>query len=226
VKLRRAALGLALVVVAATIVPILALRWIPPLTTSFMLAQRWPFTRGDAACAAIEYDWTPRRAISQNVFRAVVAAEDQRFADHGGFDFDAIEDALEDAGAGSPARGASTISQQVAKNLFLWKDRSFARKGLEAWLTLWIEALWPKERILEVYVNVAQFGRCTFGVAAASRRFFDRQPADLTASQAALLAAVLPNPVERRVDAPSGRVRSRAAWIARQAARVELPPPP
>jgi monofunctional biosynthetic peptidoglycan transglycosylase len=214
-RLLRAGLGLALVVTAATALPIAALRVVPPVTSAFMLRERWPF----GPCDAIEYDWVGRREIAPAAFFAVVAAEDQRFAEHAGFDLDAIEDALQEGRGGTP-RGASTITQQVAKNLFLWPGRSWVRKGVEAWLTIWIEALWPKPRILEVYVNVAQFGRCTFGVGAAARRFFRKSPGRLTAEEAALLAAVLPNPAERRVEAPSPRVRARAAWIGRQARKI------
>lgn len=214
-RLVKAVLGLVLLASAGTALPVLALRWLPPLTTPFMLRAR--FAEG---CDAIDYRWTSRREIAPSVFLAVIAAEDQRFARHSGFDFDAIGDALEQSGGG-PARGASTISQQVAKNLFLWPGRSWVRKGLEAWLTVWIEALWPKSRILEVYVNVAQMGRCTFGVGAASRRFFDKEARRLSLDESALLAAVLPNPVQRRIDAPSPRVRRRASWIERQARNVE-----
>ena len=220
---RRLALRIALGIVAASVVPIAILRVVPPVTSAFMLERKWPFARGDDACDDVDYEWVPRERIAPVVFRAVIAAEDQRFADHAGFDFDAIGDAIEEAEKKGRSRGASTISQQVAKNLLLWSGHNFVRKGLEAWLTLWIEALWPKERILEVYVNVAQFGRCTFGVGAASRTVFHVAPASLSLEQAALLAAVLPNPVERRVDAPGRGVRARAAWIARQAGRVEVP---
>ena len=220
---RGLALRVAGVIVVATALPVAVLRFVPPITTAFMLAHKWPLARGDDACADLRYDWVPRREIGKNVFRAVIAAEDQRFAGHPGFDFDAIEDALEARDANGHSRGASTISQQVAKNVFLWPGRSFVRKGLEAWLTIWIEALWPKQRILEVYVNVAQFGRCTFGVGAASRAFFQKPPSALTLGEASLLAAVLPNPVERQVELPSRRVRARATWISRQAGQVEVP---
>jgi monofunctional biosynthetic peptidoglycan transglycosylase len=223
VTLRPLALRVALGIVVATAVPIALLRVVPPVTSAFMLATKWPFARGDAACADLDYRWVPRSRIAPSVFRGVIAAEDQRFAQHHGFDFGAIEDAIEERDENGRSRGASTITQQVAKNLFLWSGRSFVRKGLEAWLTVWIELLWPKERILEVYVNVAQFGRCTFGVGAASQRFFRTAPASLGLEQAALLAAVLPNPIERRVDAPGRSVQSRAAWIARHARHVELP---
>ncbi len=220
---RRLALRVALAIVVASVVPIAILRVVPPVTSAFMLERKWPLARGADACDRIDYDWVPRRAIAPNVFRAVIAAEDQRFVEHAGFDFDAIGDAIEEAEKKGRSRGASTISQQVAKNLLLWSGHNFVRKGLEAWLTLWIEALWSKDRILEVYVNIAQFGPCTFGVGAASRTFFHAGPASLSLEQAALLAAVLPNPVERRVDAPGRRVQARAAWIARQARRVEVP---
>lgn len=211
-RLVRFAVGLGLLIGVTTALPIAALRWVPPLTSAFMLRAR--FVEG---CERIEAEWTPRRRIAPAVFLAVIAAEDQRFARHAGFDFDAIGEALEEGGT---PRGASTITQQVAKNLFLWPARSWLRKGLEAWLTIWIELLWPKQRILEVYVNVAQFGRCTFGVGAASARFFAKPPHRLTLAEASLLAAVLPNPVERKVDAPSPRVHQRAAWIARQAGNL------
>jgi monofunctional biosynthetic peptidoglycan transglycosylase len=220
----------AVAVLVATVLPIAFLRVVPPVTTPFMLARRVPFARGPAACRSIAYRWVPARRIARDVLAAVVAAEDQNFTTHHGFDLGAIHDALEEGERGGRLRGASTISQQVAKNLFLWPGRSWVRKGLEAWFTIWIEALWPKWRILEVYVNVAQLGPCTFGVGAASRRYFDRSPRELTLDQAALLAAVLPNPVRRRVQAPSARVRERARWIATQARVIagtsRVPEPP
>ena len=209
--LRRLALRVALGIVVATALPIALLRVVPPVTSAFMIATKWPFARGDDACADVEYRWVPRRGIATNVFRAVIAAEDQRFAQHHGFDFAAIEDAIEERDEKGRSRGASTITQQVAKNLFLWSGRSFVRKGLEAWLTAWIELLWPKQRILEVYVNVAQFGRCTFGVGAASQRFFRTAPASLGLEQAALLAAVLPNPIRRSARQPRPGVRKLAS---------------
>jgi monofunctional biosynthetic peptidoglycan transglycosylase len=164
----------------------------------------------------VRYDWTSYTAISPHVALAVIAGEDQRFPDHQGFDFVEIQDALEDQEEGKPLRGASTISQQVAKNLFLWSGRSFVRKGLEAWFTVLLELLWSKERILEVYLNIAEFGDYTFGVEAASRRFFNKPAARLTADEAVRLAAVLPNPLRYRVDKPSAYVLKRQRWIERQ----------
>jgi len=147
---------------------------------------------------------------------AVIAAEDQRFADHGGFDLIEIGNAVSARLDGTSTRGASTLTQQTAKNLFLWSGQSWVRKGLEAWLTLWIEWLWPKTRILEVYLNIAEFGPGVFGVEAASRRFFNTSAERLSAERSALLAAVLPNPGVYRVDAPGPKVLNRQRWILKQ----------
>jgi monofunctional biosynthetic peptidoglycan transglycosylase len=207
---RRAGVALAWVA-ALTLAMILALRWIPPPTTSWMLAYRLTHPGG-----AIAYEWVPWEEISPQAALAVVAAEDQRFFDHQGFDLSAIRDVLRGSRSGERMRGASTITQQVAKNLFLWSDRSFLRKGLEAGLTVFIELLWPKRRILEVYLNVAQLGPGTFGFEAASQRYFRKSAAALTPSEAALLAAVLPNPERLRAERPSAYVRQRQAWVLRQ----------
>ncbi|HAT1609913.1 TPA: monofunctional biosynthetic peptidoglycan transglycosylase [Raoultella planticola] len=162
-------------------------------------------------------DWVGMDEISPWMGLAVIAAEDQKFPDHWGFDVSAIEKALaHNERQENRVRGASTLSQQTAKNLFLWDGRSWLRKGLEAGLTVGIETVWSKKRILTVYLNIAEFGEGTFGVEAASRRYFHKPASKLTASEAALLAAVLPNPIRFRADAPSGYVRSRQAWILRQ----------
>jgi monofunctional biosynthetic peptidoglycan transglycosylase len=162
----------------------------------------------------------PWGRISPHVRLAVVAAEDQKFPDHHGFDVAAIrsvvESRLADGADGAAMRGASTISQQVAKNLFLWPGRSWLRKGMEAGLTLLIEALWTKRRILEVYLNVAQFGDDVYGVEAAARINFGKGADALTVHEAALMAAVLPNPVRLRIARPSAYVRERQRWILRQ----------
>ena len=145
----------------------------------------------------------------------MIAAEDQKFLHHNGFDVEAIQMAIDDARDGGQLRGASTISQQTAKNLFLWPGRSFVRKGLEAYLTVLIELCWSKQRIVEMYLNIAEFGNGLFGITAASKHFFGKTPAELSADDAALLAAVLPNPARLRVDEPSPYVRARQAWIRR-----------
>ena len=166
------------------------------------------------------HDWVSWDEISKHAAVAVIAAEDQKFLGHQGFDLEAIDKALTDAKRGRRLRGASTISQQVAKNLFLWPGKSWLRKGFEAWFTLWIEWLWPKQRILEVYLNSAEFGRGVWGVEAASQYFFRKPAARLNRHEAALLAAVLPNPKRFRVDRPSPYVQQRQAWILRQMAML------
>jgi len=165
---------------------------------------------------SIRYHWVDWRNISPHVALAAVAAEDQKFPEHFGFDFKSMVDALKEKGEGGSLRGASTISQQVAKNLFLWKGRSFIRKGLEAYFTVLIEVLWPKRRILEVYLNIAEFGDGIYGVDAAANRFFHKPPSRLTKRESALLSAVLPNPIKLKVAAPSAYVRQRAQRIESQ----------
>ena len=162
------------------------------------------------------YRWQPYEQISPDMALAAIAAEDQRFPLHSGFDIDAINAAIRDAESGANLRGASTITQQVAKNLFLWPGGGFVRKGIEAWLTVLIELFWDKQRILEVYLNVAQFSDRTFGVEAASQQFFQISAQDLTAQEAALLAAVLPGPELYSIDAPSWEVLDRQGWILTQ----------
>jgi monofunctional biosynthetic peptidoglycan transglycosylase len=162
-------------------------------------------------------DWVSMDEISPWMGLAVIAAEDQKFPDHWGFDVAAIEKAVaHNERNENRVRGASTLSQQTAKNLFLWDGRSYVRKGLEAGLTLGMEVVWTKRRILTVYLNIAEFGEGIFGVEAASQRYFHKPASRLTASEAALLAAVLPNPIRFKVNAPSGYVRQRQQWILRQ----------
>jgi monofunctional biosynthetic peptidoglycan transglycosylase len=209
--------------VLLSLIAVAVLRVVPPLTSAFMV-ERWITARvGGEPGFRLHYDWTPWENISPQLPIALVAAEDQKFPVHHGFDVAAIQDALADAGDGERLRGASTISQQTAKNLFLWSGRSFVRKGLEAYFTALIELMWPKRRILEVYCNIAEFGNGIYGAAAASEHFFGVPPAHLTARQSALLAAALPNPRRLRVDRPSPYLRGRAAWIERQARQLGGP---
>ena len=208
-------LGLALVVwlvVSASVV--LALRWIEPPFTAVMLEQPLPL-------AKVDYRWVDGRSIASTAARATMAAEDQRFLDHHGIDFVSLDRALEDYRDGDELRGASTITQQVAKNLFLWQGRSFVRKVLEAYFALLIELLWSKQHILETYLNIAEFGPGVFGVEAAAQRFFGVPARRLTAPQAALLAAVLPNPRRFNVAHPSDYVRGRQEWILAQMRLLE-----
>ena len=212
-RLRRACLVLVLVALVAPLVVVVTLRWVPPPTTAFMVRSAHAHAAGWTGAG---YRWTPWEDIAPHAALAVIASEDQRFPRHRGFDVDAIRSALEEARQGERLRGASTISQQTAKNLFLWPGRSWVRKGLEAWLTVLVELCWSKQRILEVYLNVAEFGDGLFGITAASERFFGKRPADLGPDEAARLAAVLPNPKWLRADDPSSYVRSREAWIRGQ----------
>ena len=196
---------------------VVTFRWVPPPTSSLML-QTYFARRAyapDAKGPAYAYQWTPYTAMSPALPLAVIAAEDQRFPNHYGFDMTEIQQALRDYWEGKGLRGASTISQQVAKNLYLWSDRNLLRKGLEAWFTILLETFWSKRRILEVYLNIAQFGVGVFGVGAASQHYFGKPPAALTAAEAALLAAALPGPVIYRVEQPSPYVRQRQQWILR-----------
>jgi monofunctional biosynthetic peptidoglycan transglycosylase len=199
---------------------VVALRWIDPPFTSFMLQDRATALASRKPGYEFRYEWRDWDRISKKAALAVVASEDQSFPTHHGFDFRQIDKALEARERGRRVRGASTISQQVAKNLFLWPGQSWFRKGLEAGITVLIEAAWSKQRILEVYLNVAEFGRGTFGVQAASRRYFRKDASHLTRGEAALLAAVLPSPKRFRADAPSRYVRHRQAWIERQMAAL------
>jgi monofunctional biosynthetic peptidoglycan transglycosylase len=200
----------------ASVLSVGLLRWLDPPTSAFMLRHWTAATLQGAPRPRLYQEWVDATSIPPAVALAAVAAEDQRFPAHQGFDLVQLRKAWAAYRAGERLRGASTISQQTAKNLFLWPGRDPVRKGLEAWLTLWIELLWPKERILEVYLNVAQFGPDTFGVGAASWRFFDRPAVALTAAEGARLAAVLPNPIIYRVEAPSHHVQRRIRWISRQ----------
>ena len=202
---------------ACSVLAVLILRFVPPLTSAMMIEDWLGAKLGGDRSFTLRYRWTSWNRVAKTLPIALVAAEDQKFPFHHGFDFDAIQSAIAAADDGERLRGASTISQQVAKNLFLWNGRSFARKGLEAYFTVLLETLWPKRRILEVYLNIAEFGDGIYGAAAASDHFFRIAPAQLDAGQAALLAAVLPNPLRLRIEKPSAYVVRRAAWIQRQA---------
>lgn len=162
----------------------------------------------------LSHDWVAYDEIAPAMIRSVIAAEDGKFCLHNGFDWDAINDALEAAEDGQRLRGGSTISQQTAKNVFLWPGRSWVRKGLEAGFTVVIEALWPKRRILEVYLNSVEFGPGIYGVEAAARFHFRKSAAQLSSREAALLAAVLPNPIRFSASRPSG-------YVSRYAGRIQ-----
>jgi monofunctional biosynthetic peptidoglycan transglycosylase len=201
----------------------LLFRWLPLPTTAFMLNRHVEDFRYETTFKPIDYRWVGAKKISPAAYQAVIASEDQRFFEHRGFDFHEIQTAVDNYFDGRRLRGASTISQQVAKNLFLSPSKSFIRKTFEVWFTLLLEACWSKERILTVYLNIAEFGDHLFGIEAASRRYFGIPAAGLSRAQAALLAATLPNPLRFKAASPSAYVRARQQWILRQMRHVDYP---
>lgn len=216
IRLLRSLAILVLAWLALTWLVVLLLRFVPPWTSAMMMERQlgaWIHGEKDFR---LRQHWVPWKQVSPWVPLAMVAGEDQKFPYHHGFDFDSIQDAMDAADDGRRLRGASTISQQTAKNLFLWNGRSFVRKGLEAYFTVLIELTWPKQRILEVYVNIAELGNGIYGVGAASEAYFHAAPAQLGPAQAARLAAVLPNPIRLHADRPSVYVQGRANWIQQQ----------
>lgn len=220
-RLLRHALFAGIAALLLSVVPVLLLRWVDPWTSAFMIDARVDsWFDDDKRPLNLRHEWRDYGQISRELALSVVASEDQRFLDHHGFDFAQIQKAMDDAERGRRARGASTISQQVAKNLFLWRGRSWVRKGLEAWFTVLIETLWPKRRILEVYLNIAEFGRGVYGAEAAAQAFFGKPAARLNRAESARLAAVLPNPAQRRAEAPGNYVQRRQREIEIQMAAL------
>lgn len=193
-----------------------SLRWINPFFTAFMAEAQVAAWISHDSNYVFRYSWVGLDRISPNLPLAVVASEDQKFPEHWGFDVAAIEKAYALNQHNHKVRGASTISQQVAKNLFLWSGRSYFRKGLEAYFTVLIEAALPKRRILEIYLNIAEFGHGTYGAEAAAQRFFHKPASRLTRDDAAVLAAVLPDPQHYSASAPSRYVQQRREWILGQ----------
>ena len=195
---------------------ILILKWINPPTTSIMIQRKISALFESKKRPVILNEWVDYSSISKYMALAVVASEDQNFPNHFGFDVEQIEKAIRKSQRGGRLRGASTITQQVAKNLFLWEGKSFIRKGIEAYFTVLIELLWSKQRILEVYLNVAEMGDMIFGIKAASEIYFHKPPSKISAEQAALIAATLPNPIRYSAIHPSGYVIRRKFWIMSQ----------
>ncbi|WP_296721919.1 monofunctional biosynthetic peptidoglycan transglycosylase [Erythrobacter sp.] len=190
--------------VGITVLLVVAFKWLPVPVTATMVMDENGITK----------DWESLDNIDRNLVSAVIAAEDSRFCEHSGFDAEAIEQALEERLAGTRQRGGSTISQQTAKNVFLWQGGGWFRKGVEAWFTFWIEALWSKRRIMEVYLNVAETGIGTYGAEAGAQRYFNHSAARLTADEASRMAAALPSPKKRSVKNPGG-------WLARHGNSIE-----
>jgi monofunctional biosynthetic peptidoglycan transglycosylase len=194
----------------------LLLRWLPVPTSAFMLYRHYEDLVNGHSYKSIDYRWVAAHNMSPSAAAAVLSSEDQQFFHHAGFDVPSIEASINVYLNGGRLRGASTISQQVAKNLFLTPSKSFVRKGLEVWFTVLIEWLWSKGRILEVYLNIAEFGDHIFGVEAASQRYFGIPAKQLSKQQAALLAATLPNPIRFQALHPTSYVLKRQHWILRQ----------
>ena len=195
---------------------VLLLRWINPPVSAFMLRYTFHQSASITDLALPDYRWVDWERISPNAALAVMASEDQKFPMHGGFDFDSMADALDDYVHGEKLRGASTISQQTAKNLFLWPGRSMLRKALEAWFAIWLEIFLPKQRILEIYLNIIEFGPGIYGIEAASIKYFNRNADRITPDQAARLAVVLPAPHKINPVRPSWYVQRRSAWVRKQ----------
>jgi monofunctional glycosyltransferase len=215
-RIAKFALLFVLCCVLFSVIWVAALRWINPPYTAFMLESQLTAWSTRDSSYVFQHRWVGLDQISPNLPLAVVASEDQKFPEHWGFDVEAIEKAYQLNQHSHKVRGASTISQQVAKNLFLWSGRSYFRKGLEAYFTLLIEACWPKRRILEIYLNSAEFGHGIYGAEAAAQQFFHRPAAKLSRSDAATLAAVLPNPLRFHAAAPSPYIQQRREWILGQ----------
>ena len=199
-----------------TCLAVLLLRWFNPLTSAVMAETRLQAWATQEQDYRTDFRWASLEQISPHAAIAVIASEDQLFPLHAGFDFNSIREAVRASERGKRLRGASTISQQVAKNLFLWSGHSFVRKGLEAYFTVLIETFWPKERILEMYLNIAQFGDGIYGVQAAAERFWHKPALALSSSESALLAAVLPSPLRLHAERPSRYVLQRRDWILGQ----------
>jgi monofunctional biosynthetic peptidoglycan transglycosylase len=192
---------------------VVVLRWIPVSYTPLMFIR---YIQADSGKAKIEHEWTAGSEIPNHLQLAVVCCEDQRFLTHHGFDFKEIEKAMAEAEGGDRHRGASTISQQTAKNVFLWPSSTFVRKGFEAWFTLLIELCWSKTRILEVYLNSIEFGNGIYGCEAAAQQFFHKSASKLTFSESARLAVVLPNPLRFNAGSPSSYLIKRQNWALTQ----------
>jgi monofunctional biosynthetic peptidoglycan transglycosylase len=210
--------------VASSVISVAVLRFLPVPTTTFMLYRHYEDLIENQTFKSIDYHWISAKNISANASAAVVASEDQQFYNHFGFDLQSIRSSITTyLNGGRRLRGASTITQQVAKNIFLTPSKSFIRKGLEVWFTLLIEIMWSKQRILAVYLNIAEFGDHLFGIEAASQHYFGIPAKNLTRAQAAMLAATLPNPLRLRAARPSSYVIKRQNWILRQMQNLGSP---
>ena len=204
-----------LFLVALSIVSTVVFRWVPVPLTPLMLIRDVE-QLGDGKGVIMKHDWVPLEDISPKLQLAVVCSEDQNYLKHYGVDWGAIEKAMDENEKGKRIRGGSTISQQTAKNVFLWQGRSYLRKGLELWFTLLIETFWSKERIMEVYLNSIEMGNGIYGAEAASQHWFNHSAKKLTKDEAAAIAAILPNPLRLKANPPTEYVSKRKGWIKQQ----------
>lgn len=211
--LRNIALALFIVLVAGPVVTVILYRFIPPPVTPLMVIRA-------VEGRGLDHRWKPIDKVAPALPRALIAAEDAKFCDHRGFDFDALQKAYENNESGRKIRGGSTISQQTAKNVFLWPGRSYVRKGLEAWFTVLIETFWGKKRIMEVYLNSIEYGSGIYGAEAAAQRYFGVGADQLTQAQAARLAAILPSPLKWKVVKPGRYVAKRSKKIGKASGAV------
>lgn len=197
------------------IIGVIVFKWAPVPATPLMVIRY--FEQKEAKEETVwKHDWTPLTKISKNLQLAVICSEDQNFLKHNGFDMKAIEKAYDDIQKGKRFRGGSTISQQTAKNVFLWPGRSWLRKGMETYVTFWMELIWSKERIIEVYLNSIEMGKGIYGAEAAAQYWFHKSASQLSKSEAAAIAAILPNPLEYRAHPPTNYIAGRKLWIIKQ----------
>ncbi|SMO34554.1 monofunctional biosynthetic peptidoglycan transglycosylase [Fodinibius sediminis] len=201
--------------VVTSLLAVLLLRWIPPISSSFMIQRALSAWWNGEENFDLHYSWTDWEGISPHLKIAAVTSEDQSFASHWGIDWSSVQKALDEYNRGGDLRGASTITQQTAKNLFLWSDQTYLRKGIEAYFALVIELFWSKKRILEVYLNIAEFGDGIYGVQAAAEHYFNTTPGNLSRSQSALMVTALPSPRRYNLAQPSGYMLQRRDWVLR-----------
>lgn len=195
-----------------SVLSVISLRWINPPRTSFMVQRQIQAWWNDEENFELQYEWVDRENISDYAEVAAITSEDQRFAEHWGIDFEQVQKAIAESKRGEDLRGASTITQQTAKNLYLWPAQSYFRKGIEAYFAVLLELFWPKTRILEMYLNIAEFGNGIYGVEAASQHFFGTSAANLSMNQSALLVTALPSPRRYNLANPSGYMIERRNW--------------
>lgn len=214
-KLFKILLKLLLYALIIPIIIVVIFKWVPVPATPLMAIRYFEQKQTDQK-SVWKHDWVPLEGISKNLQLAVICSEDQNFLKHRGFDIQAIEKAIDDNQKGKRIRGGSTISQQTAKNVFLWPQRSWLRKGMEAYVTILIELIWSKERIMEVYLNSIEMGNGVYGAEAAAQYWFKKPASKLSKSEAAAIAAILPRPLKYKANPPTAYIASRKLWIMKQ----------